>query len=248
VASFDTQLLQNPEIAGVEYQQGTLQGYPIREYLLEKWGRKCAYCGKTGVPLQVEHIIPRSRGGSDRVSNLTLSCNRCNQQKGGRTAAEFGHPEIHWQAKASLKSAAFMNLVRWQLVNELECSYTYGCLTKQRRIEVELAKSQLNDAFIIAGGRQQTRCRPFMVTQPRRNNRSLQLNRKGYGRSIRTQRYALQPHDLVSYGGQVCEVKGMFNRGRWVRLKTPTGATVNIQVTSVTLVKYGSGLQFIDPY
>ena len=62
VATLDTQQLQNPEISGIEYQQGTLQGYHIREYLLEKWGRKCAYCGTIGVPLQVEHIIPRSRG------------------------------------------------------------------------------------------------------------------------------------------------------------------------------------------
>ncbi len=28
-----------------------------------KWGRTCAYCGKEGVPLQVEHIVPRARGG-----------------------------------------------------------------------------------------------------------------------------------------------------------------------------------------
>ncbi len=248
VATFDTQLLQHPEIAGVEYQQGTLQGYQIREYLLEKWGRTCAYCGKTGVPLQVEHIIPRSRGGSDRVSNLTLSCERCNQDKGDRTAAEFGHPEVHRQAKASLKSAAFMNQVRWQLVDQLECNHTYGYLTKQQRIEAGLAKSHSNDAFIIAGGRQQTRCRPFLVTQPRRNNRSIQLNRKGYGRSIRTQRYALQPQDLVCYERQLCQVKGMFNYGRWVRLKTPTGTIVNTQVNNVNLVKYGRGLQFSRPH
>ncbi len=247
VATFDTQLLQNPEISGVEYQQGTLQGYHIREYLLEKWGRKCAYCGKTGVPLQVEHIIPKSRGGSDRVSNLTLSCSCCNQQKGDRTAAEFAHPEIQRQAKTSMKSATFMNLVRWQLVNDLECNHTYGYLTKKRRIEAGLVKSHLNDAFIIAGGHQQIRCSPFMLIQPRRNNRSIQLNRKGYGRSIRTQRYVLQPHDLVSYEGLRCQVKGMFNRGRWVRLKTPTGATVNTHVKKVKLVRYGSGLQFSRP-
>ena len=43
---FDTQALENPDIEGVEYQQGTLCGYEVREYLLEKWGRQCAYCGK----------------------------------------------------------------------------------------------------------------------------------------------------------------------------------------------------------
>jgi RRXRR protein len=39
---FDLQQIQNPEIAGVEYQQGTLAGYELREYLLEKWERKCS--------------------------------------------------------------------------------------------------------------------------------------------------------------------------------------------------------------
>jgi hypothetical protein len=34
---FDLQQMENPEISGVEYQQGTLQGYEVREYLLNKW-------------------------------------------------------------------------------------------------------------------------------------------------------------------------------------------------------------------
>ena len=83
---FDTQLMQNPEIASVEYQQGELAGYEVREYLLQKWERKCAYCGTTDLPLQAEHIVPRSRGGSNRVGNLCLACAPCNQRKGNRTA------------------------------------------------------------------------------------------------------------------------------------------------------------------
>jgi len=98
VASFDTQKMQIPEIKGIEYQQGELQGYEVREYLLEKWNRKCAYCGSSDVPL-VEHIVPSSRGGSDRVSNLTIACHRCNQKKGNRTADEFGYPEVQNKAK-----------------------------------------------------------------------------------------------------------------------------------------------------
>jgi 5-methylcytosine-specific restriction endonuclease McrA len=61
--------MQRPEVNGVEYQQGELAGYEVREYLLEKWGRTCAYCGAENTPLEIEHIIPKSRGGSNRVSN-----------------------------------------------------------------------------------------------------------------------------------------------------------------------------------
>jgi len=73
VGSFDTQKMQDPEVTGLEYQQGQMQGYLVREYLLRKWKRTCSYCGATGLPLQVEHLIPKVRGGSDRVSNLVLA-------------------------------------------------------------------------------------------------------------------------------------------------------------------------------
>lgn len=112
---FDTQAMENPEISGVEYQQGELLGYEVREYLLEKWGRKCAYCGAENVPLEIEHITPKSRGGSNRVSNLTLACVPCNQRKGNMTAAEFGYPEIQAKAKRPMKDAAAVNATRWAL-------------------------------------------------------------------------------------------------------------------------------------
>ena len=98
VASFDTQKMQNPEMSGIEYQQGELQGYEIREYLLEKFHRKCVYCGKTGVPLEIEHLTPRSRDGPDTVNNLAISCHNCNQKKNNLTAEEFGHPEVRKMA------------------------------------------------------------------------------------------------------------------------------------------------------
>ena len=53
---FDMQLMQDAEVSGIEYQQGELQGYEVREYLLEKYSRKCCYCGKENVPFEVEQI------------------------------------------------------------------------------------------------------------------------------------------------------------------------------------------------
>jgi 5-methylcytosine-specific restriction endonuclease McrA len=119
---FDSQKLTNPEISGIEYRQGELQGYEIREYLLEKWDRTCAYCGQVGLPLEIEHIIPRSRGGSDRISNLTLSCIPCNQKKGNRTAAEFGHSHIQAQAGMPLRDMAAVNTTRWAVFEVLQAT------------------------------------------------------------------------------------------------------------------------------
>ena len=79
---FDMQLMQNPEISGVEYQQGELQGYEVREYLLNKFKRQCTYCSKKDVPLQIEHVVAKANVGSNRISNLCLSCQPCNTKKG----------------------------------------------------------------------------------------------------------------------------------------------------------------------
>src|SRR5215469_8408213 len=67
VVRFATQLLENPEISGVEYQQGALAGDEVRAYLLEQCGRQCAYCDTTHTPLHIEHIVPRARGGAHRI-------------------------------------------------------------------------------------------------------------------------------------------------------------------------------------
>jgi 5-methylcytosine-specific restriction endonuclease McrA len=218
VASFDAQKMQNPEIKGVEYQQGELQGYEVREYLLEKWNRKCAYCGKANVLLEIEHIIPKSRGGSDRVSNLTISCHDCNLKKGNKTAAEFGHPEVQKQAKEPLKATAFMNAICWKLVNLLNCGWTYGGITKYNRTRLGLEKSHVNDAFVIAGGSSQKRSGYILKgKQVRRQNRSLyKANLLRGGRKKRNtikEVNGFRRFDKVLYGKLKCFIFGLRSSG-----------------------------------
>jgi 5-methylcytosine-specific restriction endonuclease McrA len=117
--TFDTQLLQNPHVAGVTYQRGDLFGWEVRAYVLDKFEHCCAYCHTDQGPFELDHIRPRSRGGSNRVSNLALSCHACNGAKGNMTAAEWGHPEVEAQAKIPLKDAAAMNASRYALVEAL---------------------------------------------------------------------------------------------------------------------------------
>lgn len=82
LVKFDMQKLHRPEISGIQYQQGTLYGFEVREYLLEKWQRRCAYCDTDKVTrFEIDHFYPRSKGGSDAVFNLVLSCHICNQKK-----------------------------------------------------------------------------------------------------------------------------------------------------------------------
>ena len=130
LVKFDLQKMEHSEISGVEYQQGTLSGYEVREYLLEKWRRQCAYCGMKDVPLQIEHIHPRAKCGTDRISNLTLACEPCNIKKGAQDVQVFlaNKPDvlkrILAQAKAPLKDAAAVNTTRWALFERLK---VLGC-------------------------------------------------------------------------------------------------------------------------
>ena len=160
LVKFDTQVIQNPEISGIEYQQGELAGYEIREYLLEKWGRKCAYCNAQNIPLEIEHIHPTSKGGSSRVSNLTIACRQCNQAKGNQNLKDFlaQKPELFDRiakgAKQPLKDAAAVNSTRWQLFNRLkETSLPVetgtGGRTKYNRIRLELPKTHWLDAACV---------------------------------------------------------------------------------------------------
>ena len=128
IMRFDTQKLQNSEISGVEYQHGTLHGYEVREYLMEKWSRKCAYCGAKDTRLEINHLISLSRGGSNRVSNLTLACKACGDQKGNANLEEFlaTKPKLlkklQSQAKVSLKDVAVINSTRLALLERLKAT------------------------------------------------------------------------------------------------------------------------------
>lgn len=159
---FDLQQMENPEISGVEYQQGELAGYEIREYLLNKWDRKCAYCAVENVLLQVEHIYPKAKGGSNRISNLCLACQKCNLKKGTQNIEQFlaKKPDllkrILSQAKSPLKDATAVNSTRWALFNRLKetglpVSTGSGGLTKFNRTRLELAKSHWLDAACVGG-------------------------------------------------------------------------------------------------
>ena len=157
---FDLQRMEDPEIRGVEYQQGTLAGYEVREYLLEKWHRRCAYCGRSGLPLQIDHIQAHSRGGTDRISNLTLACEDCNQDKSDRDLAEYlqHQPEVFQrilaQAQAPLRDAAAVNATRWEFFRRLKATGLAvesgsGGRTKHNRSRLGLPKAHWLDAACV---------------------------------------------------------------------------------------------------
>jgi 5-methylcytosine-specific restriction endonuclease McrA len=196
---FDTQKMQKPEILGVEYQQGELVGYELREYLLEKWGRECAYCGAKNVPLEIEHIQARSKGGSDRVSNLTLACTPCNIDKGNKDIKEFLKrkpkrlKKIQAQAKAPLRDAAAVNATRYATGNALKnfglpITFSSGGRTKFNRIKLGYSKDHWIDAACVGESGSHVvipkTITPLIITAKGRGSRQkCRMNQYGFPRT-----------------------------------------------------------------
>lgn len=235
---FDMQAMQTPDISGVEYQQGTLAGYEVREYLLEKWNRTCAYCGATNVPLEIEHIVPRSRGGSDRVSNLTLACRPCNQRKGSRSIEDFLKRQparlhkIQAQAKAPLKDAAAVNATRWALFAALKATGLpvetgSGGRTKFNRTRLNLPKTHALDAACVGA-----------VDQVRGWNRPV-LAIKASGRGAYSRTRTFNNGFPRGYLMRHKRVQGI-QTGDWVRAEVPTGKKAGVHVGRVAVRQTGS--------
>ncbi len=127
--------------------------------MLNKWDGQCAYCEKEG-SLEVEHLIPRSRGGSNRVSNLVIACRACNTQKGTLNLEEFLRKKpaqlkrIEAQLKIPLHDTAAVNATKYRLLEELK-QFGYpvetgsGAQTSFNRKAQELDKAHWIDAACV---------------------------------------------------------------------------------------------------
>ena len=84
---------------GEYFRQGYLNGTrsmssPLREERMKmQHGRTCCYCGSSSTKVQMEHVFPKSRGGTDAGNNLLSACRRCNSSKGARDMVLWIHAQ-----------------------------------------------------------------------------------------------------------------------------------------------------------
>lgn len=232
VAAFDSQKIQNLEIKGVEYQQGVQKDFwNVREYILYRDGHKCQICkGKSGDKiLQVHHIESR-KTGSDRPDNLVTLCRNCHWE------LHAGKTKLPKRKRSNnLRAAAFMTAVRWRLVDELNCEHTYGYITKSRRIELRLPKSHVDDAFVIAKGRNQTRVTQYLTKQVRKQNRKLYKGARSHLRNTAPRFVGgFQRFDKVLWRGVECFVFGRRCSG-YFNLRTLTGNRLSASAKMLNL-------------
>jgi hypothetical protein len=115
---------------------------------------------------------------------------------------------------------AFMSMVRWKLVNQLKkqgdtVSHTYGYITKQNRKALELPKSHINDAFVIAGGTEEKRSTiEYLIKQVRKCNRKMFKGDRSHIKNT-AERFVqgFQRFDKVLWRGIECFVFGRRKSG-----------------------------------
>jgi N6-L-threonylcarbamoyladenine synthase len=227
-AKFDIQKINDINISGKEYQNGVQKDFwNIREYVLYRDNHTCQHCKKENLILNVHHIVTRKKGG-DRPDNLITLCEKCHNK------FHKGKIKLDIKIKNNFKSQTCMSIIRKFIIDKLKKNYvveeTYGYLTKAKRIENKIEKSHINDAFVIANGNKQIRINSYLISQKRKNNRCLQTNRKGFAPSIRRKRYNIQPLDVVKIKDVNYIVKGMFNKGEYVRVVNSNIKVFNFKI------------------
>lgn len=200
-AKFDTQKLENHAIKGVEYQQGRMYGYVDKKaYLLEREQGCCIYCGThvSESKMEIEHVIPKSKGGADSLNNLVLACSSCNQAKGSLDLKEFlkGRSSILRKVREHLgvnyRDAAHTNSIRLYVMDKLRKALPlkigYGSTTKQNRIALGLPKDHWIDAAVCTkdGGsvRVEPSLKPLIIKAVGRGSRQFcRMDKFGFPRT-----------------------------------------------------------------
>ena len=153
LAQFDIQKIKNPNIQGVEYQQGEqLDSWNVREYVLFRDNHTCQCCkGKSKCNILVTHHIESRKVGGNAPNNLITLCKVCHDNY------HTNKIKLPKNIKRGMKfnDATFMGIMRWYLFNDLKQLYsnvelTYGYITKNTRINNKLPKEHYVDARCIS--------------------------------------------------------------------------------------------------
>jgi len=150
---FDSQKMINPNIRNWQYSKGLQYGFEnIKSYIRSRDNYTCQICNKNvgNIRNEVHHIIPKSKGGSNRPDNLILLCPDCHKKvhTGKATCSS------KLIKKKDFRDAGVLNSCMKHMFAEFEdilsTQDTYGYITNVVRHNWKLEKTHSNDASIIA--------------------------------------------------------------------------------------------------
>lgn len=168
-------------LSGVDYQRGGQYGFAsLREAVFYRDNYTCQCCGETikdGAIFNVHHIGFWKGDRTNRMSNLMTVCTKCHTSKNHQPDGKLYGLE---SKTSNLSNSAFMNTVRYALVNDfkeefsdIEVFTTYGAETKLKRKELHLLKTHANDAYSMGQLHPKHRAKEEHFVKCRRNNRVL---------------------------------------------------------------------------
>jgi hypothetical protein len=264
--SFDThEMTANSKLYGTQYQQGELYHTNVRKYILGKFNNCCAYCGATG-KLELDHIVPRSKGGTNSVKNLVLSCRSCNEAKGSLSLKEFGKlikkDLSHLEPYATPKDAAIVQSAREYMIKEVNKIVSVDTfdswLTSLNRHEANLPKEHYYDAMCVGDKFDyQIKTNTVLIVKAtgRGTRQMCRVDRFGFPRaSAKTSKVVngfmtgdivkaivTQGKKIGNYIGRVAVRKsGNFN------INTKSGTVQGISFKYCNLIQKGDGYEYIS--
>lgn len=267
VGKFDIAKMINPDIQGVDYQQGQTYGfYDGRYFVFARDDYICQVCGKSKDKiLQTHHIIYRSNGGTDRVDNLITVCTDChtsaNHKKGGIL---YRWQEEHKKVK-QYKEPPFMNILRKRIFAKYpNAEITYGSVTTPRRKELGLEKTHYNDAITISGIEtiKENPDEWLLIRQFRKKKRSLheatarkgrkEPNRMAKRNSKNTPYYkGFYLNDKVSVLDEIGYITGFTSSGAYIKdaennyITLPSKSYKQVGIANLHLLCHNNNWQYI---
>nr|DAX81628.1 MAG TPA: RRXRR protein [Bacteriophage sp.] len=155
--SFDTaQMSSDTDLNKTDYQKGPLYNTNLRDFIFSKTNHKCSYCG---APAQeIDHIVPRAKGGTNSTHNLTPVCRSCNEKKSNLSLKEFGKlmnkDYSHLEPKKLPKDAAIIQAARNYTITNIrkiipDTTSHDAWLTKYNKENLNLPKEHYYDALSV---------------------------------------------------------------------------------------------------
>ena len=268
VGKFDVQKIINPEIQGVDYQQGQTYGYhDIRYFVFARDRYTCQLCKKKDKILNTHHLIYRSHGGSDRADNLITVCTDCHTHKNHQRGEIFWKWMIEGKKLPRYKEGAFMNIFRKRIFTKYpHASITYGSVTTPRRKQLGLEKSHANDAITISGihSVKANESSSFKIKQFRKKKRSLHEATARKGRktanvtSKRNEKNTkklkgVYLNDQVEVYGKVGFITGFTGaNGAYIKtiedeyIQKPNKTYKQINLKELVFVRHNNNWQFVN--
>lgn len=221
-AKFDIHKLYNPDVTGMEYQNGRKKGYTnTSEFVLCRDKHTCRLCKRKTGKMEVHHVIWQRNEGSDLPENLVTLCHKCHDKVHLNPKADKKLTKLFKGIKKRYVHPTILNSImpefhKWLCENFGNVKTVYGFETKDIRRKFGLPKEHWTDAYIISLNDEipvkENSDEVYIFKQFRRHNRSVimrQEDRKYYigkqkvavNRNRRTGQIAESLKDLMGKKG-----------------------------------------------